>query len=242
MSFVDEHRDRFGGVEPICRVLRRHGLQITPSGYWAAKKRTPSKRQVRDAQLTELVREIHAGNYGVYGARKVWHELRRQGHPTARCTVERLMRDAGLTGVVRGKKIRNTVADPGHQRAADLLNRDFTAARPNRCWVADFTHVTAWSGVVYVAFVVDVYSRAIVGWSAATNKRTPLVLAALDMGLWRRDRTGQPVGAGLVHHSDAGSQGGFNRSSQHQLVGAIVGVDRGLRLVSSSRGFSGVGC
>ncbi|WP_162959024.1 IS3 family transposase [Micromonospora tulbaghiae] len=142
-------------------------------------------------------------NYGVYGARKIWHELHRQGHPTARCTVERLMRGAGLVGVVRGKKIRTTVADPGHERAADLLNRDFTAARPNRFWVADFTHVAAWSGVVYVAFVVDVYSRAIVGWSAATNKRTPLVLAALDMGLWRRDRAGQPIGAGLAHHSDS---------------------------------------
>ena len=216
MSFVDEHRDRFGGVEPICRVLRQHGLQITPSGYWAAKKRPPSKRQVRDAQLTELVGVIRAANYGVYGARKIWHELRRQGQPAARCTVERLMRDCGLAGVVRGRKIRTTTADPGHERAADLLNRDFTAARPNRCWVADFTHVAAWSGVVYVAFVVNVYSRAIVGWSAATNKRTPLVLAALDMGPWRRDRAGQPVGAGLVHHSDAGSQGGFNRSSQHR--------------------------
>jgi putative transposase len=121
---------------------------------------------------------------------------------------------------VRGKKIRTTVADPGHVRAGDLLNRDFTAQRPNRTWVADFTHVATWSGVVYVAFVVDVYSRAIVGWSAATNKRTPLVLAALDMGLWRRDRAGQPIDAGLVHHSDAGSQGGFNRSSQH-LVGRV---------------------
>ncbi|MFI7431745.1 IS3 family transposase [Micromonospora sp. NPDC049836] len=221
VSFVDEHRHRFGGVEPICRVLRRHGLQITPSGYWAAKKRPPSKRQVRDAQLTALMREIHVANYGVYGARKVWHELRRRGHPTARCTVERLMRDAGLTGVVRGKKIRTTTADPGHERAADLLNRDFTAARPNRCWVADFTHVAAWSGVVYVAFVVDVYSRAIVGWSAATNKRTSLVLAALDMGLWRRDRAGQPVGAGLVHHSEAGSQYTSFRFTTHLLDAGI---------------------
>ncbi|AYF26676.1 hypothetical protein CSH63_04185 [Micromonospora tulbaghiae] len=215
MRFVDAHRGRFGGVEPICRVLRQHGLQITPSGYWAAKKRPPSVRQRRDAQLTELVRGIHAANYGVYGARKIWHELHRQGHPVARCTVERLMRDCGLTGVVRGKKIRTTMAEPGHERAADLLNRDFTARRPNRTWVADFTHVATWSGVVYVAFVVDVYSRAIVGWSAATNKRTPLVLAALDMGLWRRDRAGQPVCAGLVHHSDAGSQGEFKWSSQH---------------------------
>ncbi|SCL35911.1 putative transposase [Micromonospora aurantiaca] len=221
MTFVDEHRGRFGGVEPICRVLRGHGLQITPSGYWAAKKRLPSARQVRDAQLTELMREIHSVNYGVYGARKIWHELRRRGYPTARCTVERLMRDAGLAGVVRGKKIRTTTADPGHERATDLLNRDFTAARPNRCWVADFTHVAAWSGVVYVAFVVDIYSKAIVGWSAATNKRTPLVLAALDMGLWRRDRAGQTVGAGLVHHSDAGSQYTSFRFTTHLLDASI---------------------
>ncbi|MFD0974077.1 IS3 family transposase, partial [Plantactinospora endophytica] len=114
-----------------------------------------------------------------------------------------------------------TVADPGHERAADLLNRDFTAARPNRCWVADFTHVAGWSGVVYVAFVVDVYSRAIVGWSAATNKRTPLVLAALDMGLWRRDRAGRPVGSGLVHHSDAGSQYTSFRFTTHLLDAGI---------------------
>ncbi|GAB3186864.1 hypothetical protein GCM10027259_52120 [Micromonospora palomenae] len=144
-------------------MLRRHGLQITPSGYWAAKKRRPSKRQVRDAQLTEVIGQVHSANYGVYGARKIWHELRRQGPPTARCTVERLMRDAGLAGVVRGRRSAPPPPIRGHERAADLLNRDFTAARPNRCWVADFTHVAAWSGVVYVAFVVDVYSRAIVG-------------------------------------------------------------------------------
>jgi putative transposase len=205
-------------------VLRQHGCQIAPSGYWAAKARPPSQRRVRDAQLLALIRDIHAANYGVYGARKIWRELRRQGHRVARCTVERLMRAAGLVGVVRGKKVRTTVADPGHQRAGDLVNRDFTASRPNPTWVADFTHVAAWSGVVYVAFVVDVYSRAIVGWSAATNKRTPLVLAALDMGLWRRDRAGRPVRGGLVHHSDAGSQPGFNRSSQHRWFEGRVTV------------------
>ena len=205
MTFIDAHRDRFG-VEPICRVLQAHGMQIAPSGYRAAKARPASARQVRDGEVLTRIRGIHAGNYGVYGARKVWHELHRQGQPVARCTVERLMRADGLTGVVRGKKIRTTVADPTGTRAGDLLNRDFTTTRPNRAWVADFTHVATWAGVVYVAFVVDVYSRAIVGWSAATTKRTPLVLAALDMGLWRRDRAGQPVGAGLVHHSDAGSQ------------------------------------
>ena len=123
------------------------------------------------------------------------------------------MRSAGLRGVVRGRKIRTTVADPGHQQAGDLVERDFTATQPNRCWVADFTHVATLAGVVYVAFVVDVYSRTIVGWSAGTNKRTPLVLDALDMGLWRRDRDGRTVQRGLIHHSDAGSQPSTNRCS-----------------------------
>lgn len=225
MRFIDEHRDRFG-VEPICRVLRQHGLQIAPSGYWAARSRPASPRRVRDVELTGHIRAVHAANFGVYGARKMWHELRRQGYRVARCTVERLMRDAGLAGVVRGRRIRTTVADAGHERAGDLLNRDFTASGPNRCWVADFTHVATWSGVVYVAFVVDVYSRAVVGWSAATNKRTPLVLAALDMGLWRRDWAGRPAGSGLIHHSDAGSQYTSFRFTTHLLdagVDASVG-------------------
>jgi putative transposase len=116
------------------------------------------------------------------------------------------MRADGLAGVVRGRKIRTTIADPSHERARDLVARDFTAEQPNRCWVADFTHVTSFAGVVYVACVVDVYSRTIVGWSAATNKRTPLVLDALDVGLWRRDCDGRTVEQGLIHHSDAGSQ------------------------------------
>jgi putative transposase len=221
VRFVDEHKDRFGGVEPICRVLRAHGLQIAPSGYWAAKARPPSARATRDEQLLTLIRQVHAAHYGVYGARKVWHELRRQGIVVARCTVERLMRQAGLTGAVRGKKLRTTIGDPGHERAPDRVNRDFTAQRPNRTWVADFTHIAAWSGIVYVAFVVDVYSRAIVGWAAATNKRTPLVLNALDMGLWRRDRDGHTVDSGLIHHSDAGSQYTSFRFTAHLVASGI---------------------
>lgn len=142
----------------------------------------------------------------MYSARKIWAQLRRDGVQVARCTVERLMRDAGLRGVLRGKKIRTTVADAAHDRAADLVARDFTAAAPNRCWVADSTHVATFAGVVHVAIVFGVYSRAIVGWSAASNKRTPLVLDALDMGLCRRDRDGRRVLSGLVHHSDDRSQ------------------------------------
>lgn len=206
MRFIDTHRGRFGGVEPICRVLTQHGVNIAASTYYAAKNRPPSARTVRDQQLLAEIHRIHAGNYRVYGTRKIWRALNREGIRVARCTVERLMREHGVAGVVRGKKIRTTIADPGGQRATDRVNRDFTAAAPNRTWVADFTHVSTWTGVVYVAFVVDVYSRAIVGWHAATSKHTGLVLTALDMGLWRRDRQGHRVEPGLIHHSDAGSQ------------------------------------
>ncbi|WP_344597607.1 IS3 family transposase, partial [Actinomadura vinacea] len=163
--------------------------------------RPASARAVRDERLKTEITRIHQDNYQVYGARKVWRQLQREGHQAARCTVERLMRGLGLTGARRGRKVRTTVRDDRHERAADLLRRDFTATAPNRRWVADFTHVTTWAGVVYVAFVVDIFSRAIVGWAAATTKRTRLVLDALDMALWRRDRAGRPVGPGLVHHS-----------------------------------------
>ncbi|MZE46425.1 IS3 family transposase, partial [Streptomyces sp. SID5477] len=205
VAFIDAHRQVFG-VEPICRVLTSHGLKIATSTYYAARNRTPSDRSVRDRELKTQISRVHTDNFGVYGARKVWRQLHREGIPVARCTVARLMRDLGLEGARRGKKIRTTVREDGHERSADLLQRDFTASRPNERWVADFTYVATWSGIVYVAFVVDVFSRAIVGWSAATNKRAKLVLDALDMALWRRDRAGTPAGPGLVHHSDAGSQ------------------------------------
>jgi putative transposase len=203
--FIDEHKGRFG-VQPICRVLCEYGAQIAPSTYYAAKTRPPSARAVRDEQLRADIMRVWTANYQVYGAFKVWRELGRQGIQVARCTVERLMRELGIAGVRRGKKIRTTVRDDRHERAGDLLRRDFTAPAPNRRWVADFTHVAAWSGVVYVAFVVDLYSRAIVGWAAATSKHTKLVLDALQMALWRRDRAGHTVDKGLIHHSDAGSQ------------------------------------
>ncbi|WP_229911462.1 IS3 family transposase [Streptomyces aurantiogriseus] len=205
VAFIDAHRQMFG-VEPICRVLTSHGLKIATSTYYAAKNRAPSARAVRDAELKAQISRVHTDNFSVYGVRKVWRQLHREDLPVARCTVARLMRDLGLEGARRGKKIRTTVRDEGHERAADLLQRDFTASRPNERWVADFTYVATWSGIVYVAFVVDLFSRAIVGWSAATSKRAKLVLDALDMALWRRGRAGTPAGPGLVHHSDAGSQ------------------------------------
>ncbi len=220
MRFIDEHKDMFG-VEPICRVLAQHGAPITPGTYYAAKSRPASARAVRDAGLKTEIARVWKENYEVYGADKVWLELNRQGITVARCTVERLMRELGLQGVRRGRKVRTTVPGKDGHRAGDLLGRDFTAPAPNRRWAADFTYVAAWGGIVYVAFVVDIYSRAIVGWAAATHKRTKLVLDALQMALWRRDRDGRPAGPGLIHHSDAGSQGGFNRLSQHLDHGGV---------------------
>jgi putative transposase len=221
VRFIDEHRDRFGGVEPICRVLTGHGWKIAPSTYYAAKTRPRSAREIRDERLAVHIRRVHQDNYGVYGAHKVWCQLNREGIEVARCTVARLMGDPGLHGATRGNKIVTTRPGQDGHRAGDLLHRDFTAPAPNHRWVADFTHVATWAGIVYVAFVVDIYSRAIVGWSASTNKRTRFVLDALQIALWRRDRDGRPVGKGLIHHSDAGSQGGFNRWSQHLDDGGV---------------------
>ncbi|WP_240496294.1 IS3 family transposase [Streptomyces torulosus] len=227
------------GVEPICRVLTRHGLKIATSTYDAAKNRTPSVRSVRDAELKTQISRVHADNFSVYGVRKVWRQLHREGTPVARCTVARLMRDLGLEGARRGKKIRTTIRDDGQERAGDLLRRDFTASRPNERWVADFTYVATWSGVVYVAFVVDVFSRAIVGWSAATSKRAKLVLDALDMALWRRDRAGTPAGPGLVHHSDAGSQYTSFAFTAHLLD---AGIDASIGTVGDAQGRGVGGC
>lgn len=200
---IDAHRDEYG-VEPICRVL-----EVAPSTYYAvkAREREPSERALRDAQLLEEIRRVYNASRGRYGARKVWLQLGREGIEVARCTVERLMAAEGLKGAVRGKRHRTTIPDDqAAQRAPDLVERDFKAQAPNRIWVADFTHVSTWSGVCYVAFVIDVFSRRIVGWKADTTMQTSLVLDTLEMALWARDRHGQPVGEGLVHHSDAGSQ------------------------------------
>jgi putative transposase len=200
---VDAHREEYG-VEPSCRVL-----QIAPSTYYAIKQRQrcPSARGRRDARLLGEIRRVHQASGALYGARKVWWQLRREGIAVARCTVERLMRQDGLEGVRRGRRRRTTIPDTQAQRPPDLVDRRFAAAAPNRLWVADFTYVATWSGVCYVAFVIDVFSRRIVGWRAATSMRTSLVLDALEMALWARDHAGQGVRRGeLIHHSDAGSQ------------------------------------
>lgn len=171
-----------------------------------ARELDPSPRALRDRELLDQIRRVHEQNFGVYGVRKMWWQLQRDGVEVARCTVERLMRSDGLYGAVRGKKKRTTVPDGQAERAPDLVQRNFKASVPNRLWVSDFTYVATWSGVVYVAFTIDAFSRRIVGWKADTNMKTSLVLDTLEMALWTRDHYGQPVGEGLISHSDAGSQ------------------------------------
>jgi putative transposase len=196
IAYIHEHKDRFG-VEPICRVL-----PIAPSTYYQHSKRPPSARALRDAKLKAEIARVHAENFGVYGARKVWRQLHREGITVARCTVERLMGELHLEGVRRGKTRRTTTPDAATVRPADLVERDFSASRPNQLWVADLTYVATWSGFVYVAFVVDAFSRFLVGWQASRSLRTDLALDALEMAIWHR----QAQLDGLVHHSDRGSQ------------------------------------
>ncbi len=205
VEHIDEHRDRFG-VEPICQVLRDADVQIAPSTYYAAKSRPPSARAARDAELTEDIRVVHEANLGVYGARKIHAALNRDGVEVARCTVERLMRAAGIQGIRRDKTRKTTFGDGAEtDRPADLVKRAFTATAPNQLWVADLTYIRTHAGWAYAAFVLDVFSRRVVGWQVSTSLRTDLALDALDMGLWERRRAGQDI-TGLIHHSDAGVQ------------------------------------
>ena len=179
--FIDETRGRFG-VEPICRVM-----DFAPSTYYARLNREPSKRELRDNWLTVEIKRVYEDNFSIYGVRKMWRKLNREGISVARCTVERLMRLNGLEGARRGKKHKTTIPDNTAVRPADLVDRNFTASRPNRLWIADLTYVRTYSCRCYVAFVIDVYSRYIVGWSLATHLKTELPLDALEMAIWRRD-------------------------------------------------------
>ncbi|WP_232549970.1 IS3 family transposase [Propioniciclava soli] len=227
IAYIDSHKEEFG-VEPICAVLSDANAKIAPSTYYAAVARPPSKRAVADGELDERITDLFEANYGVYGVRKMWKALNRQvrldehGHPAdepypgvARCTVARRMKALGLTGAVAGdhKRARTTIPGRDH-RPEDSLNRDFTAQRPNQRWVADITYVPTWCGFVYVAFVLDLYARRIVGWRVASTLRTGLALDALEHGIWTRQQGGRDL-SGLIHHSDRGVQGGFNWSSQH---------------------------
>jgi putative transposase len=227
VAFVDAHKDTFG-VEPICRVLRHHGVaKIAPSSYYAFKSRPPSPRSLRDAELLVEIRRVHADRAlgrGLYGAQKVWRQLRREGIAVARCTVERLMRRAGLRGVRRGRQFVTTRPDAAATRPPDRVNRNFHAERPNALWVVDFTYVPCWSGMVFTAFVSDVFSRRIVGWRVATSMPTALPLDALEMALWIRARAGESVD-GLIHHSDAGSQYTAIRYAERLLeAGALASI------------------
>jgi putative transposase len=198
--FIDEHRQEYG-VEPICRVI-----PIAPSVYYEQKAREadPSRRPARaqrDTVLSEKIRTIWKDNFEVYGARKVWRKLIRDGFRVARCTVERLMRQKGLQGAIRGATAKTTVSRPDDPRPLDLVQRVFVASRPNELWVADFTYVAAWTGMLYVAFIIDVFARMIVGWRVSNSMNADLTLDALEQALWARE-----VKERLIHHSDRGSQ------------------------------------
>ena len=214
MAFIAGHADHRSvdglrwGVEPICRVLTEHGVPIAPSTYYDAVKaaRRVTEEDLREEKLMLAIARIHHANYGVYGARKVWLVLNREDIPVARCTVERLMKVLGLQGVRRGRTVRTTHSDPTAARPADLANRNWNPARPDALWVADYTYVSTWSGFVYVAFVIDAFSRRILGWQAAPSMRTELVLDALEMAIWTRRQAGVVDLTGLIAHTDAGSQ------------------------------------
>ncbi|MGO1354674.1 MULTISPECIES: IS3 family transposase [Brachybacterium] len=208
-SFIDEHKEEFG-VEPICTTLREAGVQIAPSTYYARQQREPSARARRDEVLKEEIAQVHHDNLRVFGARKMHIVLNREedrlgrGH-VARCTTERLMRDLGLHGIRRKKAPNTTRSAPREDCPADLVDRHFSAFAPNQLWVADITYVHTFSGWVYVAFVIDVFNREIVGWRASRSLHTELALDALNMAIYLRRREGADL-SGLVHHSDRGVQ------------------------------------
>jgi putative transposase len=195
--FIDLHKSRFG-VEPICRTL-----QVAPSTYYMATRRPPSARRQRDEELKPQVERVHRENFGVYGMEKIWRQLTRERIPVGRDRVHRLMQELHLVGAVRGKRIHTTVPAASATRPADLVDRQFVAAAPNRLWVADLTYVRTWSGFAYTALIIDVFSRAIVGWRVATSLRADLALDALEMAIWARHPTADDA---LVHHSDRGVQ------------------------------------
>ncbi len=181
-------------------------MPIAPSTYYEQLNRQPCRRQRRDEELKEHVCRVHAANFGVYGARKVWLALNREGIAVARCTVERMMSELGLTGVIRGRPRRTTIADAAAARPADLVSRQFAPPAPNRLWVADLTYVSTWSGFAYVAFVIDAYARRILGWRVAATMATTMVLDSIEHAIWTRTREGLEDLNEVVHHSDRGSQ------------------------------------
>lgn len=212
MSFITENKDRADGgrrwgVEPICRVLCEQGLAIAPATYYAANSRPPSPRSVRDEAVKPIITGLHEDNYGVYGVRKMQAALHREKNiEIGRDQTARLMRELGLAGVRRGKTKHTTTSDQTQNRPADLVDRHFHAERPDQLWVVDLTYIRTWLGFAYLALVIDVFARRIIGWALATHLRTDLPLEALEMAIWTRRRHGVPDLAGLIHHGDRGSQ------------------------------------
>ena len=270
MAFIDDHvgqrdHDPDGqglrwGVESICAQLTELGAKIAPATYYEHRSRTPSKQQLRDAELVPKIKALHAGNYGVYGARMVWLSLNRERGadepPIARCTVERLMTELGLAGAVRGKVKRTTFSDPRSAKPKDLVDRNFRPLAPDRWWVANFTYVSTWSGWCYTAFVIDAYARRIMGWSVATTMTSQLVVDAVAQGIWTRQREGQDL-TGLVAHHDHGSQylsvayaehldaagikpptGAVGSSYDNALAESIIGLDK-TQLIKPRRPWKG---
>ncbi len=232
--YVDEHRGRFG-VEPICRVLG-----VSASAYYERTSGRRSARVVEDERLLGRIRELHAANYYAYGYRRMWKTLGRAGEQVPRCRVQRLMKSNGIQGAKRrGKPWRTTRPDLQSRRRPDLVQRDFSAGGPNELWVADISYLRCWEGLVFFSFVLDAFSRVIVGWQLATHMRTDLVLDALRMALGQR---GPGADVELIHHSDRGSQPRLNRSSQRRVVDMIVGARRAPRRAFSSRVSCGGGC
>ncbi len=237
IAFIDAHR-HVHGVEPICRVL-----PIAPSTYHerVARRADPDRlppRARRDARLRAEIRRVWEENFQVYGVRKVWRQLRREGSTIARCTTARLMRQIGLLGAIRGKTVTTTISNPAAPCSRDKVNRQFQAPRPNALWLSDFTYVATWQGFVYVAFVIDAFARRIVGWRVSRSPETGFVLDALEQALYDR----HPFhGDGLVHHSDRGSQPGFNQSSQRSCE-LTVSARRMPLQVFSSQGFCEASC
>ena len=224
--FIDEHRGRFG-VEPICRVLG-----VSASAYYQRATGQRSARAVEDERLLGRIRDVHAANYYAYGYRRMWKALVRAGETAPRCRVQRLMRANGIVGAKRrGRPWRTTRPDPQEHRRPDLVGRDFTAAGPDELWVADLSYLRCWEGLVFFAFVIDAYSRRVVGWQLASHMRTTLVLDALRMALGRR-RLGADVA--LVHHSDRGSQPRFKRSSPPSDRSAMPTTTRWPRALSTA--------
>jgi putative transposase len=225
MGFIDAVRIDGHAVESICRVLREQGCEVAARTYrsWKSPSRMVAARTVTDAVVVDALLATCGTPEGLYGRRKMVALLRRQGLPVAHCTVDRLMRDLGMNGVRRGRRVRTTVPDARASRPGDLLDRQFTAVEPDAVWVADFTYVRTWSGFAYVAFVVDCFAQRIVAWHAAMSRPADLVITPLRMAIWQRDHDGHAITPGqLIHHNDAGSQYTSIRFTEHLADAGIA--------------------